>query len=49
MMVKKIIEIEVEKAEDLRINGLNNTYSQQRMQPFFTYDFYSFSYTSAAL
>jgi len=47
---KKIIEIVVENASNLRINGnMQSQMIQRRMLPFFTYDFYSFSYTSAAV
>ena len=46
---KKIIEIEIVEASSLKIQGSGNQLAQKRMLPFFTYDFYCFSETSAAV
>ena len=45
----QIVEIEVKSARGLRISGQNNQYAQQRMKPFFTYEFFQFSHSSAVM
>ena len=44
-----MIEIVVESCRDLQIHGQVNQLNRQDMKPFFTYDFYNFSHTSAVV
>lgn len=45
----QIVEIEVKSARALRISGQSNQYATSMMKPFFTYEFYKFSHSSAVV